>query len=171
MTAAYEAFAEFLGFRSAPENLTFVQVALRGVIVMLAAIVMVRLGDKRFLARLGAFDFVLGLILASMLARAINGTAAFFPTLGGGFVLVGVHRLLGILSQRSHRFGVLVKGRSDVVIKNGCVLEQALRKNHLSEHDLLEELRLQGKVESPGDVRLATVERNGTISVILQPRA
>jgi uncharacterized membrane protein YcaP (DUF421 family) len=61
---------------------------LRGVIVFIATLAIIRCGDRRFLSQKTAFDAVLGFILASMLARAVNGTAAFFPTLGGGFVLV-----------------------------------------------------------------------------------
>ena len=76
-------------------GVTFVQISLRGVIVFVAALVIVRFGDRRFLSQKTAFDAVLGFILASMLARAVNGTAAFFPTLGGGLVLVVLHRLLG----------------------------------------------------------------------------
>src|SRR5262245_12368099 len=39
---------------------------------------MIRCGDRRFLSQKSAFDAVLGFILPSMLARAVNGTAAFF---------------------------------------------------------------------------------------------
>ena len=38
---------------------------------------MVRLGDKRFLSKKTAFDAILGFILASMLARAVNGYVCF----------------------------------------------------------------------------------------------
>ena len=163
---AYEAVVEILGLGSEPQQLGFSQVILRALIVFVAATAMVRLGDKRFLARLSAFDAVLGFILASMLARAVNGSSPFFPTLAGGFVLVGLHRLAALVARRTHWFSVLVKGRSDVVINDGQVLQRAMRRNHLSEQDLLEELRLQGKVESPEKVKTATMERNGTISVI-----
>ena len=57
-------------------------------------------GDRRFLSQKTAFDAVLWFILASTLARAVKGTAAFFPTLGGGFVLVILHRVLAYWSLR-----------------------------------------------------------------------
>jgi len=71
-----------LGLAAEPRNLTFIQISLRGVIVMVAALVMIRLGTKRSLAEKTAFDAVLLIVLASILARAVNGSAAFFPTLG-----------------------------------------------------------------------------------------
>jgi uncharacterized membrane protein YcaP (DUF421 family) len=136
------------------------------VIVFAAALVIVRCGDRRFLSQKTAFDAVLGFILASMLARAVNGTAAFFPTLGGGLVLVLLHRCLAYWSRRSHVLGLLIKGRSDVIIKDGALDEAAARRNRLSEHDLYEDLRLHGNVAEVRDVLLAVLERNGHISVV-----
>jgi uncharacterized membrane protein YcaP (DUF421 family) len=101
-----------------------------------------------------------------MLARAVNGTAAFFPTLGGGFVLVVLHRLLAFCSRRSHAFGVLIKGRSDVIVRDGALDEAAARRNRLSENDIVEDLRLNGNVAELRDVLLAVLERNGHISVV-----
>lgn len=86
--------ANALGLGREATELTFTQISLRGIIVFVAALAIVRCGDRRFLSQKTAFDAVLGFILASMLARAVNGTAAFFPTLGGGFVLVMLHRVL-----------------------------------------------------------------------------
>ena len=67
-----------LGLGQEATTLTFVQISLRGVIVFMATLAIIRCGDRRFLSQKTAFDAVLGFILASMLARAVNGTAAFF---------------------------------------------------------------------------------------------
>ena len=91
-----------LGLGRDASSLTFFQISVRGIIVFIAALVIVRCGDRRFLSQKTAFDAVLGFILASMLARAVNGTAAFVPTLGGAFVLVLLHRILAYWSRRSH---------------------------------------------------------------------
>jgi uncharacterized membrane protein YcaP (DUF421 family) len=156
----------FLGLGREAGDLTFVQISLRGVIVFAATLVMVRCGDRRFLSQKTAFDAVLAFILASMLARAVNGTAAFFPTLGGGFVLVLLHRVLAYWSHRSHAVGLLIKGRSDVIVREGTLDEAAAARNRLSEHDVLEDLRLNGNVADMRDAKLAVLERNGQISVV-----
>jgi uncharacterized membrane protein YcaP (DUF421 family) len=57
------------------------QVSLRALIMFIAALIIVRLGSKRFLARKTAFDFILAFMLGSMLSRAINGSAELLPTL------------------------------------------------------------------------------------------
>ena len=92
---AYHVLKQVLGLDLDAKDLTLLQVSLRGAIVFITAFIMVRLSDRRFLARMSAFDAVLAFMIASMLARAINGLAAFFPTLGGGFALVSLHRFLG----------------------------------------------------------------------------
>lgn len=155
-----------LGLGVEARDLTFPQIALRAALVFVLALVMVRMGDKRFLSKKTAFDAILGFILASMLARAVNGSAPFWATLGGGFVLIALHRAMALCSRRWHWFGILVKGKSDLVIQHGEVIEANLKRNDLSEHDLLEDLRLNGQVDEPRKVRLAYVERNGDISVV-----
>jgi len=166
MSSIIQTIDSVLGLRVAPQDLTFVQIGLRGILVFIAALVMVRLGDKRFLSKKTAFDAILGFILASMLARAVNGNCSFFPTLGGGFLLVGLHRAMAYLSRDSHRFGILVKGRCERIIKEGVVDDRALRRNNLSTHDLVEDLRLNGNVQDPRKVSEAYFERNGQITVV-----
>src|SRR5689334_15742560 len=105
MNAIYDFLGPILGLDLQPRDLTFLQISLRGVIVFLATLIMIRFGHKRSLARKTAFDAVLLIILASVLSRAINGSAAFFATLGGGLVLVLLHRLLAFIAFHSHWFG------------------------------------------------------------------
>src|SRR5512133_3366826 len=95
-----QAIQDALGVHLEPKDLTFLQISLRGVIVFVVAIAMVRVADKRFLSKMSAFDAILGFILASMLARVVNGSGAFFPSLGGGFVLVLLHRFFAYVARR-----------------------------------------------------------------------
>src|SRR5881296_963364 len=115
MDTFYNFVGPLLGLGVEPKDLTFVQISLRGIIVFLATLIMIRCGHKRSLARKTAFDAVLIVIVASVLSRAINGTAAFFATLGGSLVIVLVHRLLAFIAYHSHAFGVLIKGRPDLI--------------------------------------------------------
>ena len=166
MNAFCNAIGPLLGLGAKPEDLTFVQISLRGVIVFVATLIMVRLGHKRSLSRKTAFDAVLLVILASVLSRAINGSAAFFATLGGGLMLVLLHRLLAFIAYHSHWFGSLIKGQPDVIVEDGNLILSAMRRNHISRHDLEEDLRLGAHLENTSNVRMARVERSGDISFI-----
>src|SRR5690242_17980356 len=101
---------DLLGLGLEPKDLGVLQVCLRGVVVFLVTLVIVRVGHRRFLSRMTSFDAVLGFLLASVLARAINGSASFVPTLAVGFVLVLLHRIFSALTFYWESFGRLVKG-------------------------------------------------------------
>jgi uncharacterized membrane protein YcaP (DUF421 family) len=146
-------------------QLTVLQVCLRGVIVFLSALVIVRIASKRFFAKKTAFDLILGFILGSMLARAINGSEKLGPTIAAGFLLAILHRLLDWIAFHSHGFGNLIKGKTAVLIRDGVPDRVTMKRHLVSEADLYEDLRLQG-VERPTDVSLATFERSGDVSVI-----
>lgn len=161
-----EALSQLLGIGIEAKQLTVLQVSLRGTIVFIMGIVMLRVADKRFLSKMTALDAILGFILASMLARAVNGSAPFLPTLVGGFVLVLLHRLCCKLALHSDLFGGWVKGRANRIIRDGELDAAALRANHLTQNDLYEELRQHGQVSSPADVEEAYLERSGRISVV-----
>lgn len=148
------------------DTLTLAQMLLRTLIVYLTALIVVRLGEKRFFGKSTAFDLVLSIILGSVISRAINGSAPFFPTLAASLALVGIHWLLAALAFRSDRFGNLIKGQARILIRDGELKWEAMRSSHLSEQDLRSALRVQSQIEEPSGVKVARLERSGSISVI-----
>jgi uncharacterized membrane protein YcaP (DUF421 family) len=166
MNAFYNLIDPWLGLGAQPRDLTFLQISLRGIIVFLATLAMIRIGHKRSLARKTAFDAVLIVILASVLSRAINGSSAFFATIGGSVVIVLVHRLFALIAYHSHWFGCLLKGRPELIVENGNLIWNTMRRNHISMHDLEEDLRLDAQMEDASKVKVARVERSGDISFI-----
>ena len=159
-------FEALLGLGVEPKQLTFLQIALRALIVFVTTLIMVRLASKRSLAEKTAFDAVLIVVIASMLARAINGSAPFFATLGTGFVLVFLHRLLGVAAYYSHGFGILIKGKAEVLVENGRLQRSNMCLNHISEHDLEEDMRRDAATDDLSRIKVARVERSGDISFI-----
>jgi uncharacterized membrane protein YcaP (DUF421 family) len=166
MESFYNFVGPLLGLGLEPKELTFLQISLRGIIVFITTLAMIRLGHKRSLARKTPFDAVLIVILASVLSRAINGSAAFFATLGGSVVIVLVHRVFALIAYHSHWFGILIKGRPEVIVENGALILKTMGRNHISKHDLEEDLRLDAELESTAQVKIARVERSGDISFI-----
>jgi uncharacterized membrane protein YcaP (DUF421 family) len=142
------------------------QMAIRAVIVFVIALVLIRVGDTRFLGRQTAFDWVLGIIFGAVLSRAINGSAPFFPTLGAAAVLLALHWLFAAIAFRSHGFSRAIKGRPSVLVRAGEVQWNEMRRNHVTEGDLLEDLRYEAHIDTVGRVETATLECNGRMSVI-----
>ena len=155
-----------LGVGVEPKNFTLLQCTLRGIILLVAGLIMVRLGSKRALAEKTAIDTLTVVIVASVLSRAINGPSPLLPTIGAALILVLLHRFLMSAAARHHSIGKLIKGTSDVIVRDGREIPDAMRRNQVSPHDLEEDLRLDAKLEDLAQIKVARVERSGDISFI-----
>ena len=167
---AMEAFTALFGLGVEPKDLTALQLSARGILILVVALILMRIGAKRALARKTPFDMVLIVIVGSLLSRSINGSGPLFGTIIAAFMIVVLHRLLALLAYSSHPLGVAMKGAPGVVVEDGRYLEETLRKNHITTNDVEEDLRLEGKTEDIGDVRIARVERSGDISFIYKDK-
>ncbi len=74
-------------------------------------------------------------------------------------------RLFSAIALRWRGFGPLVKGQPQVLIRDGAIDRRALRRAHMGERDLWEDLRAKGvaRLEQVAEARL---ERSGELSVI-----
>ncbi|MBA4148162.1 MAG: DUF421 domain-containing protein [Verrucomicrobia bacterium] len=156
---------DLLGLGKDPGDFTSLQVSLRAAVIFFTALILVRFGAKRFLARNTAFDVILAFILGSTLSRTINNSAPLLPTIVACLVLVLLHRLLAALSFHFHHIGSLLKGNAEKLISDGKIDPAVMRKHYLSEKDLMEALRLKS-TDNPAGVKSAYIERNGDVSVV-----
>jgi uncharacterized membrane protein YcaP (DUF421 family) len=147
-----------------PSDLLLTQAAARAALVYLMGLAMVRLGKSRLIGSLSAIDILLAVVLGSLLSRGINGSASMSSSLVASAVLVAMHWLMTDLACRSHRLGDLIKGHAQLLVENGRINWPAMQHSHLSEHDLIEELRLNANVEGVDEIEKAYKERNGRIS-------
>lgn len=146
--------------------MTLLQMSARAALIFFAALILIRIADKRFLANKTGFDMLFAFILGSSLSRAINGTAPLFNTIAVGFVIVLIHRGLARLAFHSPQICRLLKGQSEVIIKDGALNRDAMAKNDITESDISEDMRLKTNIDDFKKVREARIERNGEISVL-----
>ena len=155
-----------MGLSVKADELGFGQIAWRTVVVFFFGVLLSRIADRRILGRMAGYDIVILVLVAAVLSRAVTGVSPFFSTLGASALLVLLHRLMGTVAYRWHWLSVLVKGRDHVLVRDGIADRDELRRNKITDDDLIESLRLHGEVAEPKDVREARLERNGEISVI-----
>src|ERR671939_422084 len=129
-----------LGLGAEGKELGVIQMAVRAVVVYVVTVLMVRLGKKRFMGQSTAFDVILGIMLGSVVSRAITGNAPFLPAMAAAAVLLAMHWLFSALAFRSHVFGEAIKGEPRVLIRDGTIDHEAMRQAHIREHDLWEDL-------------------------------
>lgn len=149
------------------ENVTAWQMALRAVIIYIAAIALVRIGEKRFLGKYAALDVILGFMLGSVLSRAVTGNAPYFETiLGAGLGLVLMHWLFAVLSFHSDRFGDIVKGSERLLVQDGDIQWDAMQSSHISKQDLMGAVRTSAQLGNLARAKEVRLERSGDLSVI-----
>lgn len=166
LQAVWEQFQILLGLGRDAGEVGAIQMALRTVFVYAFTLAVVRFGSKRFLSKATAFDVIVGIMLGSVMSRAITDSAPFFPTLTVGATLIAAHWLMAALAFRFDWFGTLVKGNSILLIEDGKIQSDGMRQAGLSEHDLKQALRMQNSHTDPAKIRRAYLERSGKISVI-----
>jgi len=89
----------------------------------------------------------------------------------GGLVsaatLVALNYGIGYATFKSKRLEALIEGRPQVIIHNGRVFEDVMRRAQLTHHELSDALRQAG-CSCPEEVQAAILENNGSISVIMR---
>jgi uncharacterized membrane protein YcaP (DUF421 family) len=162
----HDLYLKIIGVDGHPTQLSLWQIVLRGIIIFIVGLVMVRAGDRRSLAQKTAFDALFIVLLGSMLSRAINGSGPFLLTLAASAALMIVHRGCALFAHHSHPFGKVVKGTEVTLVRDGRMDEQAMQSALVSRHDLEEDMRLSAKTDDVSQIRVARLERSGDISFI-----
>ncbi len=142
---------------------------LRPLLVYGFLLVGLRLGGNREMSQLNVMDFIVLLAIANAVQNGIIGvddsvTGAFI----GAAVLMMVNVVAGNLTRRSRRARQVLVGTPVVLVRNGVVNADALRRERLSLDDLREQLVAQG-AENESDVALCVLEPNGQFVVRLEP--
>jgi len=139
---------------------------LRPICVYIFLIVGLRLSGKRELVQLNPFDLVVLLTLSNTVQNAIIGED---NTVTGGIIgatsLLIVNYLVVRFLYKHRSLDQFVEGRSDVLIEDGKVKTQHLRKELITMAQLEAVARKQG-FDSLSEVQQCVLEPGGTISFI-----
>ncbi len=139
----------------------------RATLVYLFLLVLFRIAGKRTLAEITTFDFVLLLIIAEATQQALLGED--FSVINC-FILVATLVLLDIglslLKEWSPRFERLIDGLPVVVVKDGELLHDRMKKLRIDEDDILESARRLQGLARLDQVAYAVLEKNGGITVV-----
>jgi len=141
-------------------------IAAKTATIYLVLIIGLRWLGKRELGQMSLYDFVMVVILGNAVQNAMLGNDT---TLVGGlvaaFVLLVTNRGFNQLIRGSRRFEHLLVGDPVLIVHNGKVLQDRMKRNGITPEQLTAALREHG-YEKPGDVHLAILEVDGTISVV-----
>jgi len=138
----------------------------RGAIVYVFVLVILRVTGKRQVGQLAPFDLVLLLVLSNAVQNAMNGGD---NSITGGVVsactLVGLNYLVGFMTYKSKALEGWIEGHPVVLIHNGQVNHKAMRSVRMTLHELCAALRAGG-CAGPHECRIAVLENSGDVTVI-----
>lgn len=138
---------------------------IRPVLVYLCLIIFLRLFGKRELAQLNPFDLVVLLSLSNTVQNAIIGDdTSVSGGVIGAFSLLTINWLLMRFLYRYPRVNQAIEGTKTVLIEHGRADEQAMKKEGLTERELLSVLHKQG-LDTVSEVERCVLEPNGTFYV------
>ncbi|MBM7855296.1 uncharacterized membrane protein YcaP (DUF421 family) [Desulfohalotomaculum tongense] len=141
-------------------------IIIRTIILFSLIAVALRLMGKRQIGQLQPFELVIIILLAEL---AVIPMADIGVPLVSGIVaiitLVLFQVTLSYLSLKSERARGIICGRPSVLIENGKIIDQELRRLRYNINDLLEQLRVKN-VPNIADVEFAILETSGDLSVI-----
>lgn len=138
---------------------------LRTVILYLLIMLGLRFMGKRQLAELEPSELVLTMMISDLAAVPMQDFG--IPLLAGTIpilTLMALSLLLSQISLHNLRFRELICGTPAILIRNGVLQQEVMRKNRYTLDELLEELRGQG-ISSIQDVKFAVLENSGQLSV------
>ena len=140
---------------------------LRAALIYLVVWLVMRVTGKRTLAQVTIFDFVLLLIISQAGQQALLGDdLSLTNALLIIVTLVGIHLTFTAANYRWPAFDKFANDVPLVLIDDGQILEERMRKTKVSEDDILEQARMAHGVERMDQIKYAVLERNGGISII-----
>ena len=143
---------------------------LRTIILYLVLIVTIRLMGKRQIGQMEPSEFVVTMLVANL--ATIPMQDAGLPLYSGIIpilTVLGAELLLSALALKNTKFRRLLCGKPVILIENGNILQQNLRKTRVTLDELTSHLREKDVLDIKA-VQYAILETGGSLSVFPYPK-
>jgi uncharacterized membrane protein YcaP (DUF421 family) len=141
----------------------------RVAVIYVACIALLRISGRREMSELGPMDLLTMLLLSETVSPALTGGD---DTVQSGLVaattLMALWFVTGKLMFASRRAEKVIQGEAIVLIDNGRVKPEVLRRFMITSEDLDATLHQHGLM-SVDQVKRAYVEADGEVTIIKQP--
>ncbi|KAA9006605.1 DUF421 domain-containing protein [Paenibacillus spiritus] len=143
------------------------EVIVRTLFAIVVLFLLTKLLGKRQVSQLSFFEYITGITIGDLAATiSLDTDKTWHLGLIALLVWVAVSYLIEFIQLKSKKARDFIDFRSTVLIRNGKILEENLKKERISSDELLEELRKKD-VFKVADVEFAILESDGAINVLL----
>lgn len=147
-------------------DISILEKVLRTFVVYTFLLIGLRLGGKRELGMLNAFDLVVLLVLSNTLQNAIIGPD---NSVLGGLLGAGALLLMNYLVVRylfSHpKLARYVEGRALELVRDGKIIHKNMKRELITEDELRSRARIQG-IDDVRTVKCARIEVGGALTFV-----
>lgn len=138
----------------------------RTLILYVIVVVVMRVMGKRQIGQLQPFEFVVAIMVSELAAIPMQNTG--IPLINGIIPILTLfiaQLITSYISLKSVKARAIICGKPSILVENGRIKEEELRKEVYTLNDLLEQLRSKN-MPNISDVEYAILETNGELSVI-----
>ena len=144
-------------------------VFIRSLLLYTVLAITIRIMGKRQLGQLQPFEFVIAVLIAELAGIPMSDTDI---PLANGLVAILTLMLsqvtLAYITLKSNKARGIICGTPSILVKNGKIMEEEMRRLRYNTNDLIEQLRLKG-YPNIADVDYAILETDGQLSIIPKP--
>ena len=141
-------------------------IALRAIALYVFVVFIMRIIGRREISTLTPFDLVLLIVLGDAIQQGLTQDDY---SVTGAIVAVSALAVMQVttsyISYRVKPFRKVLKGEPIILIEDGKLLSQNMRRERVTADDVAEEMRTQ-QIATFDQVQRAILESNGTISFI-----
>jgi len=146
-------------------------IVLRSVALLFLVYVIARWIGNKQLSQFNQFEYISGIVLGVLLAiHSVNLSWPLTYGLIAIFIWFIIPFTLDYLSLKSKRLRDTIHGKSTVIIQDGKIMEDNLKKKRYTTDDLLENLRTKD-IFKTADVEFAILEPSGALNVLTKKEA
>ena len=142
---------------------------MRTIVLYATLILAIRFMGKRQIGQMEPSEFVVAMLVADLAAVPMQNNS--IPLVNGlvpMLVVMGLELILSHLSLKSIRLRKLLCGKPVILIDNGKIIQENLRRTQVTLDELSGHLRENGVLDI-GTVQFAILETNGNLSVFPYP--
>jgi len=141
-------------------------VLVRGIIGFFTLLIFTRILGKQQVSQLTFFDYVVGITIGSTASSLTTDlTSRAWPHWVGLITWAVLCLMLQLITLKSQTAEKFLDGEPTIVITNGKILEESMKKFRYTIGDLLAQLRDKG-VFDLADVAYAVLEKDGQLSIL-----
>ena len=140
-------------------------IIVRTVILYWFILIIFRLMGKREVGELSIFDLVVFLLIAEVAGFSLDDpNSSFINAIVPVIILFLIQISVSYFSLKSKKFRDVMEGEPSILIRDGIIVENEMRKQRYNLDDLLQQLREQ-QIGSVQSVSYAFLEPSGNLSV------